>query len=137
METKNRLPDLLKRLRFFDFVVFFLAAAITVVCIIKIYGKNESSLRIIIQGKEGSWVYPVNQSVLLDISGPLGNTTIELHEGKAQVVFSPCANQTCVSSGSIQHKGQWIACLPNAVFVRVEPLDGSKTDHAEVDAAAW
>jgi len=130
-------PHCLNNLRFTDFIVLFLAAAITVFCAFKIYGKNESALQFVIQGKEGNWVYPVNQTVQIDIPGPLGNTVVSLKDGKAQVVSSPCTNKTCVSSGSIQRRGQWIACLPNAVFVRVEASGVKKTEYAELDGAAW
>ena len=122
------------RLRFFDFVVFVLAAGITVFCAIKIYGKSDSALHFIIQGNREKWVYPSGQSAELDIPGPLGITVIKLSGGKAQVVSSPCINQYCVGSHSIQNRGQWIACLPNAVFVRVE---AAEADHAEVDYVAW
>ena len=127
----------MKNLRFLDFVVLFLTAAITVFCAVKIYGKNESGLQFIIQGRKGNWVYPLNQTAQAEIPGLLGNTTIVLKDGKARVVSSPCASQTCVSSPPIQYRGQWIACLPNAVFIRVEAAGGKKSGNAEIDGAAW
>ena len=120
-----------------DFFVFFIAAAITVFFAVRIYAKNDSALHVIIQGKKGSWVYPVNQTVQVDIPGPLGHTTVTLKDGQARVIASPCTNQTCVTSGAVQRRGQWIACLPNAVFVRIEASDGKQTDNAELDAVAW
>ena len=125
----------MNKLRFSDFVVLFLTAAITVFCTVRIYGKNESALRFVIQGKNGNWVYPVNQTVQIDIPGPLGNTAVVIKDGKAQVVSSPCANQTCVCSPPVQRIGQWIACLPNAVFIRVD--SDRQADHADIDAAVW
>jgi hypothetical protein len=127
----------LNKLRFSDFVVLLLTVTITVFCTVRIYGKNQSALQFVIQGRKGNWVYPVNQTIQIDIPGPLGNTTIVLDNGKAQVVSSPCVNQTCVSCPPIQHRGQWIACLPNAVFVRVDSLAGKHTDPTDVDAAVW
>jgi hypothetical protein len=123
-----------KILRPVDFVVLFLTMAITVFCAVRIYGKNESALRFVIEGKNGNWIYPLNQTTQIDIPGPLGNTVIELKEGRARVVSSPCANQTCVCSPPIRQRGQWIACLPNAVFIRVDSAGG---DHADVDTAVW
>ena len=137
MDTHSRQPGLIHKLRLPDFIVLFLTVAITVFCAVKIYGKNESALQFVIQGKEGNWVYPVNQTVQIDIPGPLGNTTVVLIDGKAQVVSSPCANQTCVSSPSIQKRNQWIACLPNAVFVRIEAQGEAQSEHAEPDGSVW
>jgi hypothetical protein len=121
-------------LRFADFIVLFLAVTITVFCAVRIYARNDSSLHFVIQGKKGSWVYPINQTVQVDIAGPLGLTTVSLKDGKAQILVSPCVNQTCVTSGPVEHKGQWIACLPNAVFVRVESGNEKQT---ELDAVVW
>ena len=124
-------------LRFLDFVVLFLTVSITAFCTVKIYSKNESDLQIVITGKKGIWVYPINQTVQTDIPGPLGLTTVTLKDGKARVISSPCANQTCITSGPVQRKGQWAACLPNAVFVRVESADAKHGEHKELDAVAW
>ena len=121
-------------LRFFDFIILFLTVGITVFCTVKIYGKNESALYIVIQGKNESWVYPANKTVITDVPGPLGYTTVELKDGIARVISSPCTNQTCVTSGSVWRRGQWVACLPNAVFIRVETRE---TKHGELDAMVW
>ena len=130
------------KLRFLDFVVVILALGITVFYTVKIYGSNNTSLQLVIQGKSGSWVYPINQTVHVDIPGPLGNTTVVLKDGKAQVISSPCANQTCVTSGIVHRRGQWAACLPNAVFVRVESREPSATANdsthgVPLDGAVW
>jgi len=130
-----------------DFVVLLLAAGITVLCAVGVYGKSGSALRLIIQGKKESWVYPLNQTIRAEIPGLLGNTIVELKDGLARVVSSPCANQICVSSGTIHRKGQWIACLPNGIFVRVEAAAASvgagaatgagENQHGELDASVW
>ena len=137
MNRNGRSPVFFHYLRLPDFIILFLTVAITVFCTVKIYGKNGSTLQFVIQGKDGSWVYPVNQTVTMDIPGPLGKTTVVLKDGKAHVVSSPCANQTCVGSPSIQKKGQWIACLPNAVFVRIELQGETQSKHADLDGAVW
>ena len=131
----------MNRLRFTDFIVLFLAAAITIVCAVYVYAKDGSVPQVVIEGKKGNWVYPINQTVQIDIPGPLGQTTVKIEDGKARVISSPCANQTCVTSGSIHTNGQWIACLPNAVFVRVESKSkkqaGQDAGQTELDGAVW
>ena len=125
--------------RLTDFIVLFLVVAATVFCAMQVYGNNGSALHVVIQGRNGSWVYPINQTVQIDVPGPLGLTTVALKDGTAQVIASPCANQTCVTSGHVQKGGQWIACLPNAVFVRVESRDSMqpKKQDAKLDGAVW
>ena len=124
-------------LRLPDLAVFLLVTAITVFCAVGVYGKAASTVRFVIQGKKGTWIYPVNQTVCLDAEGPLGTTVIELRDGSAQVVSSPCTNQICVTSGAIHRRGQWIACLPNAVFVRVEAQGGNEAERTELDGTTW
>ena len=134
---KLTLRKITQSLRFADFVVLFLAVTITIFCAVRIYARNDSSLHFVIQGKKESWVYPINQTVQVDIAGPLGLTTVSLKDGKAQVLVSPCTNQTCVTSGPVEHRGQWIACLPNAVFVRMESSNEKQADKSELDAVVW
>ena len=121
-------------LRFPDLAVLFLTTAITVFCTISIYGKSASSVQFIIQGKNERWVYSVDHNAKVEIAGPLGTTIVELKDARAQVVFSPCVNQICTASGVIQRRGQWIACLPNVVFVRAE---GENTEGTDVDGVSW
>jgi len=88
---------------------------------------------VISDGQGGEWIYPLNQDREIEIPGPLGSTTIHIHSGVA-IESSPCPNQTCVAAGSIERPGQWVACLPNQVFVRVE---GGSDDESGVDTGTW
>jgi hypothetical protein len=123
-------------LRFPDFVVLLITVGITAFCAVSIYGKSGNALRFIIHGNNQSWIYPIKETTTKDIPGFLGNTVVELKDGRARVVSSPCANKTCVSSGAIHNKGQWVACLPNGVFVRVEAA-GRKDRDDGLDATTW
>jgi hypothetical protein len=121
-------------LRLLDLVVFFLTSGITVLCAIGVYGKSTSDIRFIIQSKNENWVYPINQTASNVISGPLGDTIVEIKDGRARVKSSPCVNQSCVNSGAIHRKGQWLACLPNGIFVRVS---GTQKGKVKIDSAVW
>jgi len=79
------------------------------------------------------WVFPVDSSESIVVSGPLGDTVVEIGGGFARITSSPCVNQTCVSSGPIHAPGQWTACLPNRVMMYI---DEGKTNN-DVDASAW
>jgi len=116
-----------------DIFVIALAAAITLALGGAVYSGGSSSSRVIIRGADKTWVYPLNAEVQVDVPGPLGETRVEIHDGKAAIVASPCAGQTCVAAGALHKNGQWAACLPNRVFVLVEGADGSEA----VDASSW
>jgi hypothetical protein len=116
----------------FDFVVLGFSLALTVFSGFMIYPASRSAARVRIQGTGRSWVFPVDAEELVTVPGPLGDTVVEIRGGMTRVLSSPCDNQTCVAAGHIHGRGQWVACLPNQVFVAIE---GSQD--APVDAASW
>ena len=46
-------------------------------------------------------------------------TEVEIIDGKARIVKSPCSKKLCIKSGYIQYADRFAACLPNRVVVRV------------------
>ena len=86
-----------------------------------------------VKGEGGEWVFPVDAVETLVVSGPLGDTTVEINGAAARITASPCLNQTCVVAGAVHSPGQWAACLPNRVMLYISE---NKTEN-DVDAAAW
>jgi hypothetical protein len=118
--------------------VFFLAAAVLAATAFFVYGQGPAA-RIRIQSPESVWVYPLAASERLAVQGPLGETLVEIKDGEARIVSSPCPNQLCVMAGPIHAKGQWLSCLPNQVIVHIETTEGDESsENAEaVDGASW
>ena len=85
------------------------------------------------RGENGLWVFPVDSVESVVVSGPLGDTVVEIDGGGARIMSSPCLNQTCVSAGRILTAGQWTACLPNRVMLYID--EGGPNNN--VDASAW
>ncbi len=90
--------------------------------------------------RAGSWVVievenkeverlPLSQNRIVHVTGPIGETEVEIKDGKARVVKSPCNRKLCIKSGYIQYADRFAACLPNRVVVRV--LGGA---HRGIDA---
>ncbi len=63
--------------------------------------------------------YPLSKDRLIEVSGPLGTTVVEVKEGHARVRSSPCPHKTCVRMGELGKEGGVLACVPNEVVVRV------------------
>jgi hypothetical protein len=120
----------------FDCAVLALSIGMTLFSAFLVYAKPNAEPQVVIRGSGRSWVFPLNAEETVTIPGPLGNTLIELHEGRARVLSSPCVNQTCVAAGHIGKAGQWAACLPNEVFVVIEGSP-ARADGGSLDAAAW
>ena len=57
-----------------------------------------------------------------------GNMSIEIRDNKLRVKKSNCSRQTCVHMGWIYFPGEKIVCLPNKIFIEIEPSDSSYVD---------
>ena len=79
---------------------------------------------------QGSWVvidvaqkrvarYSLSKDRIADVEGRLGMTRIEIRDGKARILRSPCKLKVCIKSGYIHYSDLISVCLLNRV-VRVE-----------------
>lgn len=87
---------------------------------VRAYSRLRGTPEVHVRGDQGEWIYPLDSDESLSVSGPLGDTVVEIGGGTVRVVSSPCPEQSCVRTGRVSQAGQWIACLPNRVFVTVE-----------------
>lgn len=62
---------------------------------------------------------PLADDGISEVSGPLGITRIELRNGRARILSSPCPLKLCQKAGWIGASGEMIVCLPNEVVVRI------------------
>ncbi len=64
---------------------------------------------------------------LYSVAGPLGETLVEVRDGRARIASSPCPAPGW-HGGWVDHPGERSVCLPNRVVLRAEgggaPLDG-------------
>ena len=71
--------------------------------------------------------HSLEEPQLLQAIGPLGVTTIEIVDGGARVVSSPCLNKICMQTGVIRLPGEIAVCVPNGILVRLDggvPVSG-------------
>ena len=120
-----------------DLMVIALSAILTLVIGVVVYSGEFSDSRVIIRGPDKTWIYPLNADEKVTVTGSLGETVVEIRQGRAAIVYSPCSGQTCVAAGGLHKNGQWAACLPNRVFLLVEGMDGGSTGGGAIDAASW
>ena len=81
-----------------------------------------------ITAPSGEWVLPLGGVRSLTVTGPLGDTVVAIDGESVGVHSSPCSNQICVRMGRISRTNQWIACLPNRVFVSINGGPGEDID---------
>lgn len=116
-----------------DITVIVLASAFAIAIGVTAIKKDSVSSRVIIRGQDKNWIFPLNAEEEVTISGPLGETVVRIHQGRAAIVSSPCSAQSCIAAGDLHKNGQWAACLPNRVFLLIEGAE----DTDAVDAASW
>jgi len=79
-------------------------------------------------GAEQHWIFPLDAHTTLRVPGPLGETVVVIEDGSVRVVSSPCPEKICIKTGRISKPGQWIACLPNRVFISIRGRRSEQPD---------
>lgn len=107
------------RLRLLDFLAIFGSLIVVGAFSVYAYTGGEKNPNVIIEASGQQWIYPLREDRQVTVSGPLGDELIDIRDGKAFVETSPCPNKICILQGKISRPGQWIACLPNKIFIRI------------------
>jgi hypothetical protein len=119
----------------FDIIIIVIALALTFFSAFALYSPGTSRVEFLIEAPERNWTYPSDAETLVEVTGAIGISVAEIRSGAIRIISSPCANQTCVAAGSISQNGEWIACLPNQVFIHAEGKEAD--DENAIDGATW
>lgn len=118
-----------------DYLIILAAAAAIAAFGLFAYAGSGRDPRAVIESEQGRWLYGLDAEQELVLRGPVGRTTVAVRGGAVRVLDSDCPDKLCINFGAARRHGDWIACLPNRVFIRVEGrADGRETD---VDATAF
>jgi len=115
----------------FDIIIILVVAGLTFFAAYMAYMRPQGNSQILIRGEGKEWIYPLDAEATVVVTGPIGETTVRIHENGAWIESSPCDNYTCVAVGSVSRQGEWAACLPNNVLVIVHGIND------EVDGISW
>lgn len=105
---------ILRTLRIFDIMIFFALALLSFLLI-----KSSASVSgdtVSIHTERGDFQYPLEKDGIYKVTGPLGETTVQVQDKKVRITDSPCSGKTCVAQG-------WhspVVCLPNKVIIIIE-----------------
>lgn len=120
-------------MKILDFPVLLLFAASLLASVLLLRRGKSDGGTLVVRTAEGEFVYPLSKNAVYRIEGAIGISEIEVADGKARFLDSPCPGKTCVMSGELSEPGAWAACLPNQVFIRIE---GTGRDGKQLDALA-
>ncbi|AHC16810.1 NusG domain II-containing protein [Salinispira pacifica] len=93
---------------------------------------------LLIQSAGDEYRYDLETPRILEYRGPIGSTVVELDgNGRARFQSSDCRDQICVHAGWLENGGDWAACLPNRVIIRLDSAPPRDESGAEIDATAF
>lgn len=83
---------------------------------------------------QGAWVVverdgrqlfraPLSEDRSVLLPGPLGETQLQIRDGRARILASPCPHKVCLGMGGVFRSGQLIACVPNRLIVSIQGED--------------
>ena len=112
------------------FLILTSLAAIAFSFIMIRHGKTEKK-NIVVDTPDGKYIYPISKNDVYILKGKIGESKIKVKDGKVKFLDSPCPNKTCVGSGWKSANGDWAACLPNGVFVKIQ---GTENNERKLDS---
>jgi hypothetical protein len=79
------------------------------------FGSEPADYVLIRSGSNDPVTETLQHNRRLHFAGPLGESVIEIRDGRTRFVSSPCKSQVCVHSGWLSSTGEFTACLPNRI----------------------
>ena len=73
-----------------------------------------------VETDNGSYAYSLSEDGVHSFSGPLGTTEIEIKDGRARIISSPCRNGICMQAGW----SDTLCCLPNRIIATTTDTEG-------------
>ena len=64
----------------------------------------------------------LDQAQRIRVPGPLGESIVEIQQGRVRVAVYPSPRQLCVKQGWLLHVGDAALCLPNQLSVELEGM---------------
>ena len=88
------------------------------------YWQNGSSQQArILADEQLDRIVPLFPDRTIEVNGRLGDSVLEIRDGRIRFRESPCRNRACIHQGWLSQAGQTAACLPNRVSVQLLGAD--------------
>jgi hypothetical protein len=116
------------QIKVMDVFLFLLSLTAIMAVSLKVYGQPRQDPVAVVTSPEGQWIFPLSSEQVLTPAGLQGGCVVSFEEGSLRVLRSDCPQQICIRMGSISRPGQWIACVPHRVFIKIEGRDKDPVD---------
>ncbi len=107
------------KLKLFDYFFIILTLAVIVVVSVSAYSGGGTAESVIIEASGETYVYMLDTDQTIEVQGPLGSTIVRIVDSEVFVEDSPCRDKLCILAAPLYKAGEWNACMPNKVFIRI------------------
>jgi hypothetical protein len=124
----------IKRLTPFDCKLLLVVAALVAVSFLLPLSQSTGARVVVSSDDRIVFVAPLAKAQRVELDGPLGITVLQIKNGGARIISSPCTKKVCMHMGEARHAGDLLACVPNHLVIRIEGDEGdSGGEDAEYD----
>ncbi len=92
-----------------------------------VWSGGDEARQLQLHAETGGRDWPLTADRLIEVDGPLGRSVVEIRDGAARFLSSPCRQQICVRSGWHRHAGAVAACVPNRISFKLS--GGAASDY--------
>jgi len=104
-----------------DYVILVIAAFLVGASYARFWGpRAKGETAVISIGHDLYAEVSLAENRTMAVHGHLGDSNIEVKEGRIRFLDSPCPGRYCVHMGWIQRTGEVAACLPNGVVIEIQ-----------------
>lgn len=117
-----------------DYALILLGLAVCTFSVMAAASQKAGTPLLVITSPTAEYVYPLDADRTVQVAGAEGVSHIQIQQGQARYIDSPCANKTCLAASPVHRNGEWSACLPNGIFMRVEAAPSNADDDIDITA---
>ena len=96
-----------------------------------LFSSNGNDATVEITTPNAQYLYPLDDDGIYTVTGYIGESVIQVKDKKVRFIDSCCKNKLCMV-GSIDHNGQFLACMPNGIIASVVSTEEEGVDDVSI-----
>jgi hypothetical protein len=104
----------------FDRKLLIIVAILVASSFLILLGQTTGGKVVVSRDDKIIFVAPLDKNRRAELEGPLGITVLEIKDGSARIISSPCTQKICIRMGEARRSGDLLACIPNHLVINIE-----------------
>ena len=84
------------------------------------WNEEAAEYAVIFADQQAPFKVSLREDRLVRVNGRLGESLLQVSEGKIRFIASPCQGKQCIHAGWLHEGGDFAACLPNHVSIELQ-----------------